>query len=155
MLLLQRGDGADAFAHRADPFDARGRGGQRRDAGDAELQGDLADVGVVEERAAAERRVDDQRHFAVDHAVDDVRARTSCTFHTSADLDAVLREELARAADVAISLKPRSCRSRASCTTSGALVVVVDGDERACRRSGSFDARAEQRLRVRLAEVRR
>ena len=63
VLFLQRREGAHAFFQRPDAFDARRCRRQGGDAGDVEVEGGAADVGVVDEGGFAEGGVDRQGHF--------------------------------------------------------------------------------------------
>src|SRR5205085_6295382 len=105
-----------------------GGGGEGGQAGDAVLQRSAADVGVVEERLLAERRVDDQRDLAVDQAVDDVGALVLVHFPGEAGGDAVVLEEFA-GAHGGDDLESEVREIARQVDHDRTLVVVVDGDE--------------------------
>ena len=73
VVLLQRLHGEAFGAERGDGADGGGGAGERRDGRHALQHRDAAHGAVVEERLAAERRVDDERDAAVEQLVADVR----------------------------------------------------------------------------------
>ena len=106
-----------SVCHRPDRVD-RGRGaGQRGDAGHAVHHRDAAHGAVVEERLAAERRVDDQLHVVVEDLVADVRA-AFVDLEDDLGIEAMRAEEVGGAAR-RDQLKPAALRSRAIGTTPG------------------------------------
>src|ERR1700730_18352336 len=128
MLLLQRGDGAKTLAQGTDSFHTCRRRRQRRDARDAVLQCRAANVGVVVERLSTEGSVDHQRHFAVDHPVDDVRSLVLMDLPGQTGLYAVLLEKLAGSSG-GDDVKAQSYEVARQLHDHRTLVIVVDGDE--------------------------
>src|SRR5437660_361404 len=73
VVVLERADAETFLSQSADGLDGSGRAGERRDAWHFLHHRGAPDRAVVEERLAAERRVDHEIHFAVDDLVGDVR----------------------------------------------------------------------------------
>src|ERR1051326_6655206 len=71
--ILKSANAGGLFAERANRADGGGRARQRRDARDLVHHRGAPHRAVVEERLAAERRIDDELHLAVDDLVGDIR----------------------------------------------------------------------------------
>ena len=94
---------------------------------------DAADRAVVEERLAAERRVDDELNVVVEDLVADVRPAL-VHLEDDVDVEAVRAQEVRGAArrDQAEAERPRS---RAIGTTSGLSSLLTRDERRALRRA--------------------
>ena len=149
VVVLQRADAEALLAQRADRADGGGGAGERGDARHLVHHRGAADRAIVEERLAAERRVDDEIDLAVDDLVGDVRP-AFVHLEDDVDVEAVgaqvgggpARRDQAEAELGEIARDRQQVR----------LVVVVDADERRAALGQPLPDR-QLRLRERDAEV--